>query len=291
MSVVRPSMIAGAQPLLYPAPVVAQAPRQHAAYELDYGPGCDTLELPMPPCGAASCLLCPPINYTAFAPLDGQKRAASLPWLVALLALAVLTLAVLLSWRYIVNFCVKRIEQWRGLPAVRKRIGDEEKGKCCSFWFVPADFVLELAKAIGEAPGPGERSSSGSNSGGNRHSELLAQYLDASTPTTTLSRCFVRLRQVREAMSSHPTTNWRCCWRHASAAQVQPADGSAPKLQRQKTSAKLRRKFKRLFPSLDFKKPITAAECRLAATMAAVHARIVPRLQAARCSSAKRGTS
>ena len=136
-----------------------------------------------------------------------------------------LTLAVLLSWRRIVNISVKKIEQWGGLPAVKKSNEAEEERKCCSFWFVPADFVVELAEAIGEAAGAeGEKSSSGSNSGGNRRSKFLAQYLDASTPTTTLSRCFARLQQVREATSSLPT------------GKVHPAgDGAAPKLHRQRS--------------------------------------------------------
>ena len=100
---------------------------------------------------------------------------------------------MLLSWRRIVNISVKKIEQWWGLPAVKKSNEAEEERKCCSFWFVPADFVVELAGAIGEAAGAEEeKSSSGSNSGGNRRSKFLAQYLDASTPTTTLSRCFAR---------------------------------------------------------------------------------------------------
>ena len=90
---------------------------------------------------------------------DPSSNSAGLIIAIVVSATFGLTLAVLLSWRRIVNISVKKIEQWWGLPAVKKSNEAEEERKCCSFWFVPADFVVELAEAIGEAAGAeGEKS-------------------------------------------------------------------------------------------------------------------------------------
>ena len=239
----------GSRAIMTLEPVVAHVGYYHLATHLLDIPSCSNCSA----CSASGCshalrftdmsTQAPSDGRDLPGPSEGETTNVGLIIAIAVSATFALTLAVLASWRRIVNFCVKKIEQRWGLPAVKKSNQAEEERKCCSFWFVPASFVIELAEAIGEAPGPGAegvKSSSVSNSGGNRRSKFLARYLDASTPTTTLSRCFARLQQVREATSSHPT------------GKVHPAaDGSAPKLHKQTTSANLRRQVQKLFPSLD----------------------------------------
>ena len=79
--VVYPSTVESAVTLRYYAPAYDDARLGLSAYDLDYGPACDSMADPLQPCGAANggpaCLLCSPVTYETDAP-------TSFPWGVVL---------------------------------------------------------------------------------------------------------------------------------------------------------------------------------------------------------------